>query len=406
MNDDFLHRIRVEPPPDFLARLKSRLDLQPPPAKPESRFSRFRMLTTLLLLSGCVFAITLMILNYGEPDSPVTAEPKLQEEPVVAASEPTPGVNSTKPSKAAAAKATGKETEATYIAITTPSLQPYLSYLTETYFPNRGRAIKAVATQTVSDALTQLCPRPAAVKSEQLKTRPSIALVTRRMSQSESEKCSRASGPVNESPVGYQVLVLARSKLYGAFSLTPAEIFLALASKVPDPSQPDKLIPNPNTVWSDVNGALEREPIEVIGPSRSSAIGLALREILLETGCRSLPSMVSEKECPDVRTDGVYTEVANPRDIALMLQTKPNAVGITPYGLSNSSVTALVEIPIGGIEPSLQAIANGTYPGSRPLYLYMNGAPGWGPTSSYITGSLWFMGFDLQARFAIMPPRN
>jgi 2-polyprenyl-6-methoxyphenol hydroxylase-like FAD-dependent oxidoreductase len=92
-----------------------------------------------------------MILNYGEPDSPVTAEPKLQEEPVVAASEPTPGVNSTKPSKAAAAKATGKETEATYIAITTPSLQPYLSYLTETYFPNRGRAIKAVATQTVSD---------------------------------------------------------------------------------------------------------------------------------------------------------------------------------------------------------------------------------------------------------------
>ncbi|MBS0420130.1 MAG: substrate-binding domain-containing protein [Proteobacteria bacterium] len=403
MNDDFLHRIRVEPPPDFLARLKSRLDLQPPPPKPASRLGRFRMLATLLLVSGSVFAITLMILNRGEPDSPMTAEPEhaLQKQAVVAASKPTPSVNSANRSEAGPAKETGTN----YIAVTTTSLQPYLSYLTETYFPNRGHGIKAVATQNVADALTQLCTRPEAGKSEQPKTRPSIALVTRRMGQSESEKCSRASGPFNENPVGYQVLVLARSKLYGAFSLTPAEIFLALASKVPDPAHPDKLIPNPNTVWSEINGALEREPIEVIGPSRSSAIGLALREILLETGCRSLPSMAATKDCPDVRTDGIYTEVANPRDIALILQTKPNAVGVTPYGLGSSSINSLVDIPIGGIEPSLQAIANDTYPGSRALYLYTNGST-WGPTSSYITSSLWFMGSDLQARFAIMPPRN
>jgi hypothetical protein len=34
--------------------------------------------------------------------------------------------------------------------------------------------------------------------------------------------------------------VLARSKLYGAFALTPTEIFLALAAEIPDPAHPDK----------------------------------------------------------------------------------------------------------------------------------------------------------------------
>ena len=39
MNDDFLHRIRVEPPAGFMARLKARLDHQLPPASPAPRRS-------------------------------------------------------------------------------------------------------------------------------------------------------------------------------------------------------------------------------------------------------------------------------------------------------------------------------------------------------------------------------
>lgn len=407
MNDDFLHRIRVEPPPDFLARLKSRLDLQPPPASPASRFSRLRNLAITLLLSGCVFAITLLILNRGGPDDSANTQPE-QAPPqatVVATPELKPSANSAKPSKTTPHTAASKETEANYIAITTNSLAPYLAHLADTYFKSRGRVTRVMATDSVADALTEFCTRKETVKSEEPKPRPSIALVTRKMTQSESDKCFRANGGMSETAVGFQALVLARSKLYGTFSLTPAEVFLALASKVPDPARPDTLIPNPNTVWSDVNSSLEREPIEVLGPTRSSAIGIAMREILLEAGCRSLPSMAGTKKCPDVRSDGAYTEVENTSSIAATLQTKPNAIGILPYGLDGSYAAALVVIPLGGISPSWQAISNDTYPGSRPLYLYINSSS-WGPISSYITSSLPFMGFDLRQRFAVIPPNG
>jgi phosphate transport system substrate-binding protein len=403
MNDDFLHRIRVEPPPGFLARLKSRLDLQPPPTSPASRFSRLRNLAVTLLLSGSVFAITLLILNRGGPDNSVNTEPKQapRKDDAVITPGSTASAKSAAPAKPTPARTSAKETAVNYTAITTKSLEPYLSHLTDTYFKVRGRASKIVATDSASDALKELCAKEGAAKSEQ--PRPSIALVARRLTQSESDTCARNAGHISETAVGYQALMLARSKLYGAFGLTPAEIFLALASKVPDPSHPDQLMPNPNTVWSDVNATLEREPIEVIGPSRSSVIGLALREILLETGCRSLPSMAAAKECPDLRSDGVYTEVENSRDIALMLQTKPNAIGILPPG----NAAPLVLIPIGGVPPSSQAISNSTYPGSRPLYLYSSNAA-WGPTTSYITDTLyfWSSGFDLQRIAVIVPNGN
>src|SRR5437868_632701 len=81
MNDDFLHRIRTEPPPDFLARLKSRLDLQPPPTTTRKHSTLIRLITGLLLTGG-VFAITLFFLNRGAPNTAVNMDPKLQQEPV------------------------------------------------------------------------------------------------------------------------------------------------------------------------------------------------------------------------------------------------------------------------------------------------------------------------------------
>src|SRR5437868_14769717 len=60
MNDDFLHRIRVEPPPRFMASLKARLDTQLTPATPAPRRSMLRVLVLGLLFGGSVFAISLL----------------------------------------------------------------------------------------------------------------------------------------------------------------------------------------------------------------------------------------------------------------------------------------------------------------------------------------------------------
>src|ERR1700761_8026974 len=70
MNDDFLHRIRVEPPPGYLARLKKSLDRQPPlprehlhPRFLPRRRSVFRALAFGLLFGTSAFAITLLTVD-------------------------------------------------------------------------------------------------------------------------------------------------------------------------------------------------------------------------------------------------------------------------------------------------------------------------------------------------------
>src|SRR3569832_1947465 len=127
MNDEFLHQIRVEPPPDFLERLKARLDLQPPPTTPRQHSTLGRVILG-LLLTGSVFAITLFILNRGAPDASVNTEVKLQQEPAVATNNNTARAKPAPVAANNAARAVKKEILPNFTAITPKSLQPYLSY--------------------------------------------------------------------------------------------------------------------------------------------------------------------------------------------------------------------------------------------------------------------------------------
>jgi phosphate transport system substrate-binding protein len=68
MNDDFLHRIRKPPSPEFLAELKARLDRQPAPPPLRRRFSFVRGLVIGALLGGVGFALGAATLN-GVPHS-------------------------------------------------------------------------------------------------------------------------------------------------------------------------------------------------------------------------------------------------------------------------------------------------------------------------------------------------
>jgi len=371
MNDDFLHRIRVEPPPDFLARLKSRLDLQPPPTAPRPTLSGFQKLAVGLLLTGSVFAITLLVLNRKTLEAPVEPDKgrAMGDIPVVVHSAPEIKEPAPQASHETAAKPvpdvrpTTLSSPMTLTYVTTKALEPYLTSQLV-----KGGSHTVVVPRSASEALAEFCHTNSSTRIEGLAL--FTALVTQRMAPSELDRCSHNIGKVSEFAMGHQVVVLARSRLYGAFNLTPTDIFLALAAEIPDPNEPEKLIPNPNTMWSDVNSALEREPIEFYGPEPSSPVGIAFREIFFETGCRALPGMAARKQCPNLRNDGVYA-TAEP-DILLKLQTKPNAFGILQYSFAARNTSELEVSPIQGVVPAMETIANDTYPGSRPLYLYNN----------------------------------
>ncbi len=186
-----------------------------------------------------------------------------------------------------------------------------------------------------------------------------MAAATRRITRAEFDTCSRNIGDIAEVEIGHQVVVLARSKLYGAFALTPTEIFLALAAEIPDPAHPDKLIQNPNKMWSDINSALENEPIEVLGPAPSSPVGTAFREIIFEAGCNAIAAITvsrqTERLCKTFRKDGAYIEMPDGYvDMVSKLQSRPNAIGILTYSSLVLDANALVANPIAGIEPTRQ----------------------------------------------------
>ena len=87
-----------------------------------------------------------------------------------------------------------------------------------------------------------------------------------------------------------------------------------------------------------------------------------------------------EQVCKTLRKDGAYVEMREeaPTDILQSLQSHPNAIGVLGYGMSRLFESSfkdnymLITNPIGGVEATPETIANGIYPGSRTLYLYIN----------------------------------
>ena len=51
-------------------------------------------------------------------------------------------------------------------------------------------------------------------------------------------------------------------------ALTPREVFLALARRIPDPAEPSRLIDNPNVTWHDVDARFDYRNIDVLMPLR------------------------------------------------------------------------------------------------------------------------------------------
>lgn len=57
---------------------------------------------------------------------------------------------------------------------------------------------------------------------------------------------------------------------------------------------------------------------------------------------------------------------------ASRLLAEPNAVGIFAFPLSYAPLKELSVSSVDGLQPSIQSIEGGTYPGSRELYLYID----------------------------------
>ena len=204
---------------------------------------------------------------------------------------------------------------------------------------------------------------------------PDIEDASRRMKKSEYEECKKNGvTDIVEVQVGIDGIAFAEAKSGPGMQLTPTDIYKALAA---NPFGK----PNAAKTWKDVNPSLPDEPILVYGPPSTSGTRDALKELILQGGCDTDPAMVALKKsdekkhtavCQDIREDGPYVDAGeNDNLIVQKLSQNPKALGIFGYSYLEENAATLNGVPLSGIKPTYDAIANFSYPGARPLYIYV-----------------------------------
>ncbi len=209
---------------------------------------------------------------------------------------------------------------------------------------------------------------------------PDISNASRAIKSSEIENCKKNGvTEIIEVKVGYDGLVLAQSKDAETFSLTQQDIFLALAKMTL--SETGDLQPNPRKTWKDVRPDLPDTKIEVLGPPPTSGTRDSFVELAMEKGAESFKELAAIKEADEdqfkaiahsIREDGAYID-AGENDVLIVrkLEANPNSVGIFGFSFLDQNADKIRGIPVSDVEPTHDTIADGSYPISRPLYIYV-----------------------------------
>lgn len=415
MNDDFLHRLRVQPPPEFLARLKARLDRRP--LRPRASLARTVLAAVLAGASAWALASFALrgefvglhwsgwgihAVESGHVTTSAVAQTGSQDTPK--AWGPNPWTSAGRRTPQVPHKSTGNGTS-TIVPIpqsateapgaTTAQYSGSVGFVQAP--PVRLRMGVAPGAELLDRRMVErfvrggnTLPEPTVGPTERLLAslcaagRPlDLVVVPRRMTAAENARCNTPwGGGAVEVKLGSEALVVVRSKLYGALPLSTLDIYRALGKSIPGPGNPGSLMPNPYTLWNEVDRALPPDRIRVLGPAFDSAKGQLFRRFVMERGCESVPSFAAlqsadqEVACRDVRTDGVYASAPEQYPALLQqLQMLPTMLAIVPYGTLQLAGDALIASPIDGVEPTAATIASGAYPGSRIVYLYVNKSP-------------------------------
>ncbi len=213
---------------------------------------------------------------------------------------------------------------------------------------------------------------------------PDVSNASRAIKKSEIESCAKNGvTDIVEINIGFDGIVVASSKKTEPMPLTIKDLWLALAKEVPEPGT-GKLVANPFKTWQDVNPELPAKKIEVLGPPPTSGTRDAFVELVMDHGCKEFATIkelekTDEKKakavCQTVREDGVFIEAGeNDNLIVQKLVANPNALGVFGFSFLEENLDKIQGETINGVTPNFENIADGKYPVSRPLFIYVKKA--------------------------------
>lgn len=206
-----------------------------------------------------------------------------------------------------------------------------------------------------------------------------IVNASRRMKLAEFNRCqNNGVGEIIEIKVGRDGVAFASAIDDGIeLNLTPSIIYKALAA---NPFGEEQTAVN----WSDVDGSLADAPIIVYGPPGTSGTRDALLDIIMKPACNADSTMAAleesdptayERNCHALRGDSAYIDQGEQDDLIVRkVANNARAVGVFGYSYLEENSDAVKGLPMNGVMPTAETIADGSYPGSRPLYIYVKKA--------------------------------
>jgi phosphate transport system substrate-binding protein len=211
---------------------------------------------------------------------------------------------------------------------------------------------------------------------------PDIANASRPMKASEFEDCQKNGvTEIVEIQIGFDGIVIANAKSGGDYDLQLADIYRALAKEVPGGSG---FVVNPAKTWKDVRANLPAERIQVYGPPPTSGTRDAFIELAMVPGAEAVPAVKSLKASDEdrfealsetLREDGGWVDSGeNDNAIVQTLTRTPGSLGVFGYSFLEQNGDTVKGAKIDGVAPSVAAIADGSYPLSRSLYIYVKKA--------------------------------
>jgi phosphate transport system substrate-binding protein len=198
---------------------------------------------------------------------------------------------------------------------------------------------------------------------------PDISNSSSKMKEEEWAKCEATVGTVTEVRIGYDGIVFASNigKL-GMPDLTPLQLWTALNAD------------STAKLWSDVDASLPANEIVVFIPGTKHGTREVFDVKVMEEGCKASLAVEKltdeEKEmCIKVRTDGVAVDIDGDYTETLS-RLATNPVGLGVFGLSfyQNNTDKLEVATLNGVFPTVESIASGEYPVSRPLFFYVKNA--------------------------------
>lgn len=214
-----------------------------------------------------------------------------------------------------------------------------------------------------------------------------IANSSSKIKQSDIDTCA-ANGvtDIMEIRIGYDGIVFA-SDINGAdFALTPAAIYAAVGAKV---AKDGALADNTVKTWAEADASLPAQDILALVPGSKHGTREVFDTKVIEAGCKATGAYdlylataegaddkekeaAAAKACHALRTDGTVVEIDGDYTETLSrLDANKQAVGVFGLSFYENNTDKLKVATVDGVVPSTATIADGSYPVSRPLFMYV-----------------------------------